>query len=264
MPKQAVQSALFSGFGRFGFGGIAGAIRGCIGLILNLLAAWRARFARLWCGFNGGARALFRRGNKAALIAGPKINHIWLIARARIANRRWFIAAWLNPAAALILRRSARVIAPRLLIALTRALLIALIIALLAGVLMAVLAAVILGVLAAVVLIVVLVPVAALAAIPLISIVILLRLLGLLAFALRVLFALSFAQHPGVMLCVLLEILERHPIIRELRIARKLVIFLDDLLRRTAHFALRARTFEHAVNNIANRAIAIVRLRTRT
>ena len=75
-------------------------------------------------------------------------------------------------------------------------------------------------------------------------------------------FALRFAQHPGVMFRMLQEILGRNPVVRQLCIAGKEQIFLNDLLRRTAHFAFGARAVEDAVDDIADGARA-VRFRTR-
>jgi hypothetical protein len=62
---------------------------------------------------------------------------------------------------------------------------------------------------------------------------------------------------------MLLEVFRRDPVARQLRIARKLVVFLDDLLGRAAHLALGAGTVEHSVDDIPDRAIA-VRLVART
>lgn len=63
----------------------------------------------------------------------------------------------------------------------------------------------------------------------------------------------GFGQHAGVMLRVLQEILGRDPVVRQLGIAGKYLIFLNYLLRRAAHFAIRARAVENAVYDIANR-----------
>ena len=70
-------------------------------------------------------------------------------------------------------------------------------------------------------------------------------------------------QKAGVMLGMLLEVLERHAVVRKLRVAGKLIILLDDLLRRTAHLAFGAGALEDAVDDVARRAVA-VRLRPRT
>ena len=53
------------------------------------------------------------------------------------------------------------------------------------------------------------------------------------------LFALRFGQHPQIMFRVLLEVLRRHTVIRQLRVAGQLIILINDLLWRTAHLALR-------------------------
>lgn len=66
-------------------------------------------------------------------------------------------------------------------------------------------------------------------------------------------FALRIAQKPGVMLRVLLKILSRHTVIRQMPIACQLIIFIDDLLRCSANFAFWARAFENSVQNIPNR-----------
>jgi hypothetical protein len=79
----------------------------------------------------------------------------------------------------------------------------------------------------------------------------------------RLLLALRLVEHALVMLGVLLEILERHAVIAKLRIAGKLGILVDDLLRRAAHLALGAGTVENPVDDIANGAVA-VRLVPRT
>ena len=76
-------------------------------------------------------------------------------------------------------------------------------------------------------------------------------------------FALRLAQHAGVMFGVLQEILSRDAIIRQLGIARQHLIFLDDLLRRATHLALGPRAFKHPVDDIAERARAVL-LGTRT
>ena len=67
----------------------------------------------------------------------------------------------------------------------------------------------------------------------------LLRLLLLLSLALG-LFALCFGKHPQVVLSVLLKIFRSHPVIRQLCIARQLIVLVDNLLRCAAHLALGA------------------------
>ena len=76
-------------------------------------------------------------------------------------------------------------------------------------------------------------------------------------------FAHRFTQEAGVMLGVLQEILGGHTVIRQLGIAGELLIFLDHLLRRTAHLAFGAGAFEDAVDDIAEGARAVL-LGTRT
>ena len=73
----------------------------------------------------------------------------------------------------------------------------------------------------------------------------------------RFLLALRFGQHAQVMLGMLLEILGGDAVIAELRIAGELVVFLDDLLRCAADLALGAGRVEYAVDDIADRAIAV-------
>jgi hypothetical protein len=83
--------------------------------------------------------------------------------------------------------------------------------------------------------------------------------------ALGVQFLLRFAQKTQVVLCVLLEIFCRNPVVGQLRITCQLVVFFNNLLRRAAHFALGARTVEHTIDDIADRVGAVsVRLIART
>lgn len=81
--------------------------------------------------------------------------------------------------------------------------------------------------------------------------------LALLLFAARVLFLLGGPQKTQVMLGMLLKILCRNPITGKLRITRQLIVFVDDLLWRAAHFAFRAGTIEHAVRDIAHRPVVV-------
>ncbi len=87
--------------------------------------------------------------------------------------------------------------------------------------------------------------------------------LAFVLFAPRLLFALRLVEHALVMLGVLLEILGRHPVARKLRIAGKLVVLVDDLLRRAAHLALGAAAVEHTVDDVAQRVAVAVTLRPR-
>ena len=67
-------------------------------------------------------------------------------------------------------------------------------------------------------------------------------LVALLRLLLRILgihFALRLSQHPQIMLCVLLKALSRHAVMAQLRVTGQLVVFIDDLLGRTANLALR-------------------------
>ena len=77
------------------------------------------------------------------------------------------------------------------------------------------------------------------------------------------LFLLRFRQHSQIMLCVLLKVFSRNPVVRQLRIARKLIVFIDNLLRRAANLAFWARAVEDAVDDIAYGTVT-VRLITRT
>ncbi len=76
-------------------------------------------------------------------------------------------------------------------------------------------------------------------------------------------FLLRLAQHSRVMLGMLQEGLLGHPVTRQLRVARQRQVFLDDLLGRAAHLAFGARAVEDAVDDIAQRTLA-VRLVART
>tara|TARA_R110002110_G_scaffold30377_13_gene107681 strand:+ start:377 stop:970 length:594 start_codon:yes stop_codon:yes gene_type:complete len=78
-----------------------------------------------------------------------------------------------------------------------------------------------------------------------------LAVLAFLFLAALILLALRFGQHPQIVFRVLLKILCRNTVIGQLRIAGKLIVFLNHLLRRTAHFALRARAVKYAVDDIA-------------
>lgn len=53
------------------------------------------------------------------------------------------------------------------------------------------------------------------------------------------------------MFSVLLKVFGGDTVIAQLSIAGKLVIFFNNLLRRTADFAFWARAVEHAVNDVA-------------
>ena len=58
---------------------------------------------------------------------------------------------------------------------------------------------------------------------------------------------------------MLLEILRRHPVVGQLRVAGKLIILVDNLLRRTTHLAFRPGAVEDAVNDVtATGAVTIV------
>ncbi len=72
-------------------------------------------------------------------------------------------------------------------------------------------------------------------------------------------FALRLAEQAQVMFRVLLKVFGRYAIIAQLRITRELVVFLYDLLRRAAHFALGAGAVKHAVDDVATllRTVAV-------
>ena len=71
----------------------------------------------------------------------------------------------------------------------------------------------------------------------LVVLLILVILLVLLAF---LLLALRFGQHPRVVFSMLLKVLGSDAVVRKLGIARQLIVFFDNLLRRSAHFAFGA------------------------
>lgn len=83
----------------------------------------------------------------------------------------------------------------------------------------------------------------------------------LLRFAPLVDLFLRSAQHTQIVLRMLREILGRNTITRKLRIARKLLVFVDNLLRCPTYLALGAGTVKHAIGNISPRllrAIAVI------
>jgi hypothetical protein len=64
--------------------------------------------------------------------------------------------------------------------------------------------------------------------------------------------SLGLAEQPAVVFRVLQEVLGCHPIARKLRIPRKDVVLLDDLLRCTPHLSLWSGAFKHAVDDVSN------------
>ena len=68
-------------------------------------------------------------------------------------------------------------------------------------------------------------------------------------------FLLRLAQHPRVVLGVLEEALLGDAVAGELRVTGQREVFLDDLLGGAAHLALGAGAVEHAVHDIAQRAL---------
>ena len=65
--------------------------------------------------------------------------------------------------------------------------------------------------------------------------------------------ALRLGQHPGVMFGMLHEVFCRDPVVGQLGVTGKELIFFDDLLGGAAHLALWAGTVEDAVDDIADR-----------
>ena len=79
----------------------------------------------------------------------------------------------------------------------------------------------------------------------------------------------SFTQHTHIMLSMLLEGFRCNAVIRQLCVASKLIVLVDDLLRRTAHLALWTRAIKHTVHDIAATCVVAIGtvavvLRTRT
>jgi len=64
-------------------------------------------------------------------------------------------------------------------------------------------------------------------------------------------------QHPQIMFRVLLKVFRGDTVIRQLGITRKLVVFLDDLLWRTAHFTFGSGGLENAVDDVSHRTVAV-------
>jgi hypothetical protein len=81
---------------------------------------------------------------------------------------------------------------------------------------------------------------------------------ALLLLAARIHFALCSVQHSGVMLGMLMKVFSRHAVITQLRIACQLVVFIDYLLRRAAHFSLGTRAVENPVNYVSHGTIAVI------
>lgn len=67
----------------------------------------------------------------------------------------------------------------------------------------------------------------------------------------------GLTQHAGVMLCVLQKALFCHAIMGQLGVTRQSQILLDDLLGGATHLALGPRAVKDAVNDIAQRALAV-------
>jgi hypothetical protein len=79
--------------------------------------------------------------------------------------------------------------------------------------------------------------------------------LPLLLFTALVNLTLGFGQKAQVMFGVLLEVFHRNAIIAQLRVTGELIVFVDDLLRSTAHFAFGTRTVEDAVYDVSDTAV---------
>ena len=69
---------------------------------------------------------------------------------------------------------------------------------------------------------------------------------------------LRLAEQPAVVLGMLQVALRRHPVARELRVARQHLVLVDDLLRRAAHLAIRPRALEDAVDDVAHVRAALL------
>jgi hypothetical protein len=83
--------------------------------------------------------------------------------------------------------------------------------------------------------------------------------LGFLLFPTGFLLTQRLAQHARVVLGVLLEILDRNPVTCELCVAGQTLVLVNDLLRRSPHFAFGAGAVEYPVDYIPGRtAIALV------
>lgn len=75
--------------------------------------------------------------------------------------------------------------------------------------------------------------------------------LTFLLFAAGINLALRLAEHPGVMLGMLLKVLSSDPVITQLSISRQLVVFFDDLLRCAAHFAFWTGAVKDTVDDVS-------------
>ncbi|PRY26865.1 hypothetical protein CLV78_101969 [Aliiruegeria haliotis] len=77
------------------------------------------------------------------------------------------------------------------------------------------------------------------------------------------LFPLRLAQHSRVVLGMLLEVLGGYTVVAKRRIAGKLGVLVDNLLRGATHLAFRTGRIEDPVDNVPYRPLT-VRLGTRT
>lgn len=82
--------------------------------------------------------------------------------------------------------------------------------------------------------------------------------LALLLFASCFHFTLCFAQKSQIVFSVLLKVLGGDPVAGQLRIARQLVVLVNDLLGRAAHFALRTGTVKDTVYDVAAAVVVAV------
>jgi hypothetical protein len=80
-----------------------------------------------------------------------------------------------------------------------------------------------------------------------------------LLFAARFHFALCLTQQAQIVFCVLLKVLSGHTVIGQLGVARQLIVFVDNLLGRTAHLAFGTRAVKNPVYDIApRRTVAVI------
>ena len=75
-------------------------------------------------------------------------------------------------------------------------------------------------------------------------------------------FGLGSRQKPEIVFRVLSKVFCRHPIARQLRITMQLIVLVDDLLRRTAYFSVRAGAVKDAIDDIATGRAVVVAVLT--
>jgi hypothetical protein len=69
--------------------------------------------------------------------------------------------------------------------------------------------------------------------------------------------ALRLGQHPQIVFGVLLKVLGRNAVVRQLRISCELIVLVDDLLGRSTNLSLGPRGIEDAVHDVAHRTVAV-------